>query len=90
MVREVRLSIIHREAAAGTANVNRHLAIPNAHSLPRSAELQALRDHLQLLAQLSIPEHQHPDSLVLPRTGLAHCFTHLADTADRIVAAVAA
>lgn len=52
------------------------------------AELQALRDHLHLLAQLSIPEHEHPDSLVLPRTGLAHCFTHLADTADRIVAAV--
>lgn len=54
------------------------------------AELQALRDHLHLLAQLSIPEHEHPDSLVLPRTGLAHCFTHLADTADRIVAAVTA
>ena len=50
------------------------------------AELQALRDHLRLLAQLSIPEHQHSDSLVLPRTGLAHCFTHLADTADNIVA----
>ncbi|UOV02810.1 XAC0095 family protein [Pseudoxanthomonas mexicana] len=52
------------------------------------AELQALRDHLHLLAQLSTPEHQHPDSLILRRTGLAHCFTHLADTADHIVAAV--
>ena len=54
------------------------------------AELQALRDHLHLLAQLSIPETEHPDDLILPRTGLAHCFTHLADTADRIVAAVIA
>ena len=54
------------------------------------AELQALRDHLHLLAQLSTPEHQNPDDLILPRAGLAHCFTHLADTADHIVAAVTA
>jgi hypothetical protein len=54
------------------------------------AELQALRDHLHLLAQLSIPETEHPDDLILRRTGLAHCFTHLAETADRIVAAVTA
>ena len=53
-------------------------------------ELQALRDHLHLLAQLSTPETEHPDDLLLPRTGLAPCFTHLADTADRIVAAVTA
>lgn len=86
-------------APAGTpctthAEGHRHEA-RNAHRprlhLPTEAhgELQALRDHLHLLAQLSIPEHQHPDSLVLPRTGLAHCFTHLADI-DRIVAAVTA
>ena len=54
------------------------------------AELQALRDHLHLLAQLSTPEHQNADDLILTRAGLAHCFTHLADTADRIVAAVTA
>lgn len=53
-------------------------------------ELQALRHHLHLLAQLSIPDTDHPDDLVLSRTGLAHCFTHLADTADHIVAAVTA
>ena len=53
-------------------------------------ELQALRHHLHLLAQLSIPETDHPDDLVLSRTGLAHCFTHLADTADHIAAAVTA
>ena len=54
------------------------------------AELQALRDHLHLLAQLSTPEHQNADDLILPRAGLAHCFTHLADTADHIVASVTA
>ena len=54
------------------------------------AELQALRDHLHLLAQLSTPEHQNADDLMLARAGLARCFTHLADTADHIVAAVTA
>ena len=56
--------------------------------LDAHAELQALRDHLHLLASLSSPETQNPDDLVLTRAGLAHCFTHLADTADHIVAAV--
>ncbi|HTH11205.1 MAG TPA: hypothetical protein VMA55_16675 [Acidovorax sp.] len=27
----------------------------------------------------------HPDDLIFPRTSLAHCFTHLASTVDRIV-----
>lgn len=54
------------------------------------AELQALRDHLHLLARLSAPEAQNADDLILTRNGLAHCFTHLADTADHIVAAVTA
>lgn len=62
---------------------------PGCHlPLEARAELHALRDHLHLLAQLSAPEHENPDALVLPRAGLAHCFTHLADTADRIAAAV--
>jgi hypothetical protein len=61
--------------------------------LEAHAELQALRDHLHLLAQLSAPEAQNADDLILTRNGLAHCFTHLADTADtadHIVAAVTA
>lgn len=60
--------------------------------LPTEAhvELQALRDHLHLLAQLSIPEQEHPDSLVVSGASLADCFIHLSDTADRIVAAMTA
>lgn len=60
--------------------------------LPTEAheELQALRHHLHLLAQLCIPETDNPDGLILSRTGLAHCFTQLAETADHIVAAVTA
>jgi hypothetical protein len=67
------------------------LADPGYH-LPTEAhaELQALRDHLHLLAQLSTPEYQSADDLILTRAGLAHCFAHLADTADHIVAAVTA
>ncbi|HEX7802607.1 MAG TPA: hypothetical protein VF471_07625 [Pseudoxanthomonas sp.] len=42
-----------------------------------------------LLAQLSQPEHTNPDSLILPRTGLAHCFTQLSEAAAQIVAATA-
>jgi hypothetical protein len=38
------------------------------------AELQASRDHLHLLAQLSIPKYSHPDRLVLPHNCLACCF----------------
>ncbi|HEX7801756.1 MAG TPA: hypothetical protein VF471_03230 [Pseudoxanthomonas sp.] len=39
-----------------------------------------------MLAELSQPEHTNPDSLILPRAGLAHCFTQLAEAADQIVA----
>ena len=28
----------------------------------------------------------NPDDLILPRAGLAHCFTQLAEAADQIVA----
>ena len=38
----------------------------------------------------STSEAQNADDLILTRNGLAHCFTHLADTADHIVAAVTA
>ena len=53
--------------------------------LPEEA-LQSLCHHLHLLAELSQPEHPNPDALILPRTGLAHCFTQLAEAADQIVA----
>jgi len=39
------------------------------------------------LRVLSQPEHTNPDALILPRAGLAHCFTHLAEAADKIVVA---
>ena len=56
--------------------------------LPEEAhqQLQFLRHHLHLLAELSQPEHTNPDALILPRAGLAHCFTQLAEAADQIVA----
>ena len=57
--------------------------------LPEEAhqQLQFLRHHLHLLAELSQPEHVNPDDLILPRAGLAHCFTQLAEAADQIVVA---
>ena len=56
--------------------------------LPEEAhhQLQSLCEYLHLLADLSQPEHIKPDALILSRTGLAHCFTHLAETADQIAA----
>ncbi|HEX7802638.1 MAG TPA: hypothetical protein VF471_07780 [Pseudoxanthomonas sp.] len=56
--------------------------------LPEEAhqQLQSLRHHLHLLAELSQPEILNPDHLILPRAGLAHCFTQLAETADQIAA----
>jgi hypothetical protein len=39
-----------------------------------------------LLAELSQPEHTNPDALILPRAGLAHCFTQLVEAADQIAA----
>ena len=41
---------------------------------------------LHLLAELSQPEHTNPDALILPRAGLAHCFSQLTEAADQIVA----
>jgi len=57
--------------------------------LPEEAhqQLQSLSHYLHLLAELSQPEHTNPDALILPRAGLAHCFIHLAETADQIVVA---
>ena len=54
--------------------------------LPEEAhqQLQSLSHYLHLLAELSQPEILNPDQLVLPRAGLYHCFTHLAETADQI------
>lgn len=56
--------------------------------LPEEAhqQLQSLSEYLHLLAQLSQPEHTNPDSLILPRAGLAHCFTQLSEAAAEIVA----
>jgi hypothetical protein len=56
--------------------------------LPEEAhqQLQSLRHHLHLLAELSQPEILNPDHLILPRAGLAHCFTQLAEVADQIAA----
>ncbi len=56
--------------------------------LPEEAhqQLQSLRHHLHLLAELSQPEILNPDHLILPRAGPAHCFTQLAETADQIAA----
>jgi hypothetical protein len=56
--------------------------------LPEEAhqKLQSLSHYLHLLAELSQPEHTNPDAFVLPRAGLAHCFTQLAEAADQIVA----
>jgi len=50
-------------------------------------QLQSLCHYLHLLAELSQPEHVNPDDLILPRAGLAHCFTQLAEAADQIVVA---
>ena len=60
----------------------------SGYHLPEEAhqQLQSLCEYLHLLADLSQPEHIKPDALILSRTGLAHCFTHLAETADQIVA----
>ena len=38
------------------------------------------------LTELCQPEHTNPDALILPRVGLAHCFTQLVEAADQIVA----
>ena len=68
-------------------------AVPTpGYLLPEEAhqQLQSLCQHLHLLAELSHPETLNPDHLILPRAGLAHCFTQLADTADQIVAATTA
>jgi hypothetical protein len=56
--------------------------------LPEEAhqQLQSLCHYLHLLAELSQPEILKPDDLILPRAGLAHCFTQLAEAADQIVA----
>ncbi|MDR6840551.1 XAC0095 family protein [Pseudoxanthomonas sacheonensis] len=55
--------------------------------LPEEAHQQSLSHYLHLLAELSQPEHTDPDALILPRAGLAHCFTQLAEAADQIVVA---
>ena len=71
----------------------RRTAVPTpGYHLPEEAhqQLQSLCQHLHLLAELSHPEILNPDHLILPRAGLAHCFTQLADTADQIVAATTA
>ena len=56
--------------------------------LPEEAhqQLQSLSHYLHLLAELSQPEHTNPNSLILPRAGLAHCFTQLAEAVAQIVA----
>ena len=56
--------------------------------LPEEAhqQLQSLCHYLHLLAELSHPEILNPDALILPRAGLSHCFTHLAEAADQIAA----
>lgn len=67
----------------------RRTAVPTpGYHLPEEAhqQLQSLRQHLHLLAELSHPEILNPDHLILPRAGLAHCFTQLAEAADQIVA----
>ena len=68
----------------------RRIALPApGYLLPEEAhqQLQSLCQHLHLLAELSQPEILNPDHLILPRAGLAHCFTQLAEAADRIVGA---
>jgi hypothetical protein len=56
--------------------------------LPEEAhqQLQSLCHSLHLLAELSQPEILKPDDLILPRAGLAHCFSQLAEAADQVVA----
>jgi len=56
--------------------------------LPEEAhqQLQFLCHNLHLLAELSQPEILKSDDLILPRAGMAHCFTQLAEAADQIVA----
>ena len=68
-------------------NRNRTPCKPGYH-LPEEAhqQLQSLCHYLHLLAELSQPEHTNPDALILPRAGLAHCFTQLAEAADQIAA----
>ncbi|SDR23086.1 hypothetical protein [Pseudoxanthomonas sp. CF125] len=70
----------------------RRTAMPSpGYLLPEEAhqQLQCLCQHLHLLAELSQPEILNPDHLILPRAGLAHCFSQLAEAADRIVAGAA-
>ena len=64
-----------------------HRPAQPAYLLPEEAhqQLQSLCHHLHLLAQPSQPEYPNPDDLVLPRAGLAQCFTQLAEAADQIV-----
>lgn len=67
----------------------RRTAVPTpGYLLPEEAhqQLQSLCQHLHLLAELSHPEILNPDHLILPRAGLAHCFSRLAEVADQIVA----
>ena len=67
----------------------RRTALPTpGYHLPEEAhqQLQSLCQHLHLLAELSHPEIHNPDDLTLPRAGLAHCFSQLAEVADQIVA----
>ena len=56
--------------------------------LPEKAhhQLQCLCEYLHLQVELSQPEILKPDDLILPRAGLAHCFTQLAEAADQIAA----
>ena len=66
----------------------RRTAVPTpGYLLPEEAhqQLQSLCHYLHLLADLSQPEISHPDDLILPRAGLAHCFSQLAEAADQIV-----
>ena len=68
----------------------RRTAVPSpGYLLPEEAhqQLLCLCQHLHLLAELSQPEILNPDRLILPRGGLAQCFSQLADTADQIAAA---
>ena len=53
---------------------------------PSTAKL-VIRYAGSALRVLSQPEHTNPDALILPRAGLAHCFTQLAEAADQIVVA---
>ena len=66
----------------------RRTAVPTpGYLLPEEAheQLLSLCHYLHLLADLGQPEIAHPDDLILPRAGLAHCFSQLAEAADQIV-----